>query len=234
MLEVAATVFLGLHLLVAGSPLRGAITGVIGEKAYMGLFSLASAAAIVWLAMAYNAAQAGAGNHQLYDLGPGVHDLGIPVIAIAFWLGIQGLLMPNPTSVMQEGAAEREGTVHGVLRITRHPFLWGVIAWALFHMAANGDLASLVLFGTFLLLALFGTFSIDAKRQRKMGTAWAGFAAQTSNIPFAAVIGGRTPLKLGESFGWRFWVALILFVAMLFAHAHIFGVSPFPGGAVPV
>ena len=85
-----------------------------------------------------------------------------------------------------------------------------------------------------LLLALFGTFSIDAKRRRKMGAAWEGFAAQTSNIPFGAVIRGRTPLHLSENFGWRFWVALILFVAILFAHAHIFGVSPFPGGAVPV
>ena len=234
MLEVAAAVFLGLHLLIAGTRARDVITGIIGERAYLALFSLASVVAIAWLIMTYNAAQAGPGNHVLYNLGRGVHDMGILIIAIAFWLGVQGLLSANPTSVQQEGAVAKEGVVHGVLRITRHPFLWGVVLWAGFHLAANGDLASVILFGAFLLLALFGTFSIDAKRRRKMGAAWEGFAAQTSNIPFGAVIRGRTPLHLSESFGWRFWVALILFVAILFAHAHIFGVSPFPGGAVPV
>lgn len=237
MLTAAAAVFLGLHLLIAGTRARDALTGVIGERPYLGLFSLASIAAIVWQVVAYNAAGAMPGSAAdpiLYKLGPGVHDLGIPVVALAFWLGVQGLLLPNPTSVQQEAAAAKEGTVQGVLRITRHPFLWGVMLWAAFHTAANGDEASVVFFGAFFLLALFGTFSIDAKRKRKMGAAWDGFAAKTSNLPFGAVLAGRTSLHLSESFGWRFWAAMALFVVILFAHAHIFGVSPFPGGAVPV
>jgi uncharacterized membrane protein len=81
--------------------------------------------------------------------------------------------------------------------------------------------------------ALLGTISIDAKRRRKLGASWDSFAAKTSNIPFAAAIAGRNRLKIGESFGWRFWVAAILFVAILFSHARFFGVSPFPGGWVP-
>jgi uncharacterized membrane protein len=35
-------------------------------------------------------------------------------------------------------------------------------------------------------LALLGPLSIDAKRKRKMGERWLAFAAQTSNVPFAA------------------------------------------------
>jgi hypothetical protein len=34
--------------------------------------------------------------------------------------------------------------------------------------------------------------------------------------------------------GWRFWVALALFLAILFLHPRLFGISPFPGGWVPV
>ena len=237
MLIAAAAVFLGIHLLIAGTPVRDAITGVIGERPYLGLFSLASIATIIWLAMAYNAAGAvpgSAADPYLYKLGQGVHDLGIPVVALAFFLGVQGLLLPNPTSVQQEAAAAKAGTVQGVLRITRHPFLWGAALWAAFHTAANGDEASVVFFGAFFLLALFGTFSIDAKRKRKMGAAWEDFAAKTSNIPFGAVLAGRTGLNLSESFGWRFWMAVALFLVLLFAHAHLFGVSPLPGGAVPI
>lgn len=233
MLITAAVTFLAIHLLIAGTRVRDAITGTIGERAYLGLFSLVSLVVIAWLAMSYTAAQASAGNRLLYDLGH-VRDLGIPVIAIAFLLGVPGLLMPNPTTVMQEGAASKADTVKGVLRITRHPFLWSVAIWSAFHLVANGNLASVIFFGTFLVLALFGTVSIDAKRKRKLGEAWSSFAAKTSNIPFGAIVSGRNTPKLRELLDWREGVALLLFLIVLFAHAHIFGVSPFPLGAVPI
>ncbi|HTQ13288.1 MAG TPA: NnrU family protein [Rhizomicrobium sp.] len=231
-LIAAAAAFLAIHILVSGTRLRDAIVARTGEGPYLGLFSLASLGVIVWLCVAYNSAQTG-GDPVFYDLGH-VRDLGIPVVLIAFWLGIQGLLMPNPTSLRQEAAAEKAGTIRGVLRITRHPFLWGVALWSGFHLAANGDEASSILFGTFFVTAILGTFAIDAKRRRKMGDKWKAFAEKTSNIPFAAVLSGRNALNLSESFGWRGWLAILIFAAVLFAHAHVFGASPFPGGAVPI
>jgi uncharacterized membrane protein len=217
--------------LISGTRIRDGIVAAIGENTYLALFSLASIAVIVWLCMAYNAADASAQNRYFYNFGHAVHDLGIPVIFVAFWLGVQGLLMPNPTALKQESSAGKP--LKGVLRITRHPFLWGVIVWSGFHLLANGDLASIVLFGTFFATALLGTFSIDARRRRKMGAAWDAFAARTSNIPFGAIVTGRTQARLGESFGWRFWLASLLFLIVLFAHARLFGVSPFPNGWRP-
>jgi uncharacterized membrane protein len=230
MLYAAAATFLAIHIFISGTRLRDAITGAIGEGAYMALFSIASVAAIVWLVMSFNAVNGGADDRMLYNLGPGVKHLAIPVMAIAFFIGIQGLLSPNPTSVRQESSATKESTVNGVLRITRHPFLWGVAIWAAFHVAANGNLASVTFFGTFLVLALIGTFSIDAKRKRKLAAAWTEFENKTSNIPFAAIIARRNTLNFGESFGWRFGVAMIIFLAVLFSHARLFHVSPFPNG----
>ena len=232
MLWAAAAVFLGIHVLISGTRVRDAITGTIGENAYTGLFSLASLAVIVWLVIAFNHANGSVDDRQLYSLGIGVKHLAIPVVALAFFLGVQGLLAPNPTSVRQEGAVAKESTIHGVVRITRHPFLWGVALWAGFHVAANGNLASVIFFGTFLVLSLVGTFSIDAKRKRKLGAAWTEFASKTSNIPFGAALRGN-PLRLGESFGWRFGVAMLVFLAVLFSHAHLFHASPFPNGWVP-
>jgi uncharacterized membrane protein len=48
-------------------------------------------------------------------------------------------------------------------------YFWGVALWALVHLVVNGDLASLILFGSLLVIALGGTVSIDAKRRRKFG-----------------------------------------------------------------
>jgi len=229
MLITAAAVFLAIHLLVAGTRVRDALTGAIGEGAYLGLFSLASIGVIVWLVMSYNTAQASAENREIYSLGKAVHDLAVPIVLLAFLIGVPGLMMRSPTAVGQ-AAATNEQSIRGVLRVTRHPFLWGVAIWSAYHLAANGDLASVLLFGTFLVLALFGTFSIDAKRRRKLGAQWNAFADRTSNIPFAAIVRGRTSFKPREYFDWRFFVALLIFVVALFAHAQVIGVSPFPGG----
>jgi uncharacterized membrane protein len=233
MLLAAACVFLGIHLFVSGTRLRDAIVGVIGEGVYLALFSLASLGAIIWLVMAFNTAQAGGENQILYVPWIGVRHLAIAVVALAFVFAVPGLLLPNPTSLKQESTAAKAETIRGVLRITRHPFLWGVAIWAAFHVAANGDEASVIFFGTFLLLSLFGPFSIDAKRRRKMGEAWTSFASKTSNIPFGAIVTGRNSLKLGEILDWRLLIAAALFLAVLFSHAHLFGVSPFPTGWVP-
>jgi uncharacterized membrane protein len=233
LLIAAALVFLALHLLIAGTRVRDAIVAAIGERAYLGLFSLASVGAIVWLAMSYRAALVSSSNVQLFDLGDGVDNLAIPVVLVAFLIGVPGLLMANPTSVGQSAAAAKEETVRGVLRITRHPFLWGVAIWSAFHFCATGDYASVVLFGTLFVLSLLGTASIDAKRQRKLGEQWGGFAQRTSNLPFAAIAAGRNSFQAREYFDWRFLVAFALFLVVLFAHARIIGVSPFPGGWRP-
>jgi len=232
MLIAAACVFLGIHLLISGTRLRDAITSVIGENPYLGLFSLASLGAIIWLVISYNGAQAG-DDPMLYVPWIGARHLAIPVVLIAFLLAVPGLLLPNPTSLKQESAAAKEGTVKGVLRITRHPFLWGVAIWSAFHLCANGDEASVIFFGTFFLVSLLGTFSIDAKRRRKMGDVWTGFASHTSNVPFAAIAAGRNRLNVGELLDWRLLIAVLVFLAILFSHARLFGVSPFPGGWVP-
>jgi uncharacterized membrane protein len=185
------------------------------------------------LVTSYNAAHASTDNRILYVPWIGVRQLAIPVMALAFLLAVPGLLLPNPTALKQESAAAKAETIRGVLRISRHPFLWGVVIWSAFHASANGDEASVIFFCTFLLLALFGTFSIDAKRRRKMGEAWTGFASRTSNIPFGAIFAGRNSLKFGEIFGWRFLIAVALFVAVLFFHARLFGAPSLPEGWLP-
>lgn len=230
MLIAAAIVFLAIHFLVSGTRLRDTITGAIGERPYMGLFSLASLAAIVGLCWTYNVAQASGNDSVLYNLGH-VRDLGIIILFVAFSLGVPGLMLPNPTAV--GGDALTEQPVRGVITITRHPFLWGVTIWSAFHLAANGDEASIILFGSFFVLALFGTASIDAKRKRKMGSRWDAFAGRTSNVPFAAAFAGRTRIDWPGIFDWRLALALALFVVALFGHLWTFNATPFPNGWRP-
>jgi len=194
----------------------------------MGLFSLTSVAGLTWLGMAYGEARHQVWNQAYWDITPTTRHIQLAFMAVALLLIVPGLTTPNPTSVRQEGALARPDLIKGMLRITRHPFLWGVAIWAGGHLLVNGDRASIVLFGSQMALAIFGTLSIDAKRKRALGETWDNFAAQTSNIPFAAILSGRQPLKISEIGWWRIALAVVVYAALLTGHAAAFGVRALP------
>lgn len=227
-LLAAAAFFVLLHLLVSGTRARDAITAKIGDGPYMGLFSLASVAGLAWLGFGYAAARTAPWNASYWEITPATRHIQLGLMLIAVLFIVVGLTTPNPASVKQEGALQRPDVVKGMLRITRHPFLWGVALWAAGHLIVNGDRAGMILFGAMLALALLGTSSIDAKRKRALGPTWHAFATQTSNIPFAAILSGRQSLKIGEIGWWRIVLALVVYTALAFGHPHMFGVPALP------
>lgn len=222
-LILSCAVFLLLHLWVSGTPLRDRLVARLGEGAYLGLFSLASAGVLAWMLLAYGAARA-EGPHAVW-WGPTslTRHLQLVLMLAAFLLVVPGVLTRNPGAVGQTGALEDSDPVRGVLRITRHPFLWGIGIWSAGHLMVNGDLISLILFGTMGVLAIGGAASIDAKRRRTHGERWAAFEARSSFIPFAAILQGRQALRPAE-FGVQALIALAIYLAALLGHPLIAGV----------
>jgi uncharacterized membrane protein len=222
-LLLAAVFFAGIHLGIAGTSLRDRAIAALGRGAYTAVFSLASAAGLVWLVMAYARAPYIAFWGMLEWWKPVAIVLMLPAVLLV----VIGLTTPNPTSAGQEGRVAEPP--RGIVRITRHPFLTGAGLWALVHVVGNGDAASLVFFATWVVVTVAGTVSIDAKRRRLLGAAWEPFAAQTSIVPFAAIAAGRNRFDPGEIGFWRWSAALVVYALLLGGHAHIIGVSPFPG-----
>jgi len=222
----ATAFFVAIHLIVSGTPLRGAIVGVIGEKIYMALFAIASLGGIVWMIKAYPAARAAA--TVLWTPPRGLVDSAPLIMLIVFFFVVIGVLTPNPTALLTADRIGRDDAAQGINRITRHPVMWGIGIWGLMHMAVNAHSAAVILFGGFAFTALAGTLAIDHKRAKAFGDQWQSFKAQTSNVPFVALLSGRTTFKWSEIGWWRPLIALILFVVFLFGHKHLFGVSPIP------
>ena len=190
---LAAIFFAGIHLGVAGTTIRDRAIAALGQSGYRVAFSIATVVGLTWLVMAYNRAP--------YVVTWGMLEWWKPFAIIlmlpASLLVVIGLTTPNPTAVAQENRLAQPP--QGIVRVTRHPFLTGVGLWALVHLIGDGDVASLVFFAVWAVVALAGTVSIDRKRRRLLGEAWEPFAAQTSIVPFAAIVAGRNRFSPAKS-----------------------------------
>jgi uncharacterized membrane protein len=211
--------FLALHVLPS-TPLRAALVKRLGEGPYSGLFSLATLGAIVWMALAYRAA-------ALAVLWPGLRHLPAAVMPFSFVLIACGVLTPNPTAVAAGKLLARANPAQGIIRVTRHPVMWGIMLWAGAHILARGELKATVFFGTFLLLAAAGTRLQDIRKAKTHGEDWQRFAALTSNVPFVAIAQDRNRFAAGEIGLVRVAFGLILYGGFLLTHAWLFGLRPY-------
>lgn len=220
---IALAAFIALHVGLSGSGLRAVLVGRIGERAYQGVFSLASVAIFAALIWTYGQARVDPAASTLWTPPQAAliaaHVLIIPGLLLAF----TGILTPNPTAAGFENTVHGADPAKGVVRITRHPFLWGGALWGLGHALANGETHAILLGLGIAVMNLIGTGSIDAKRARRDPDDWARFARVTSNMPFAAIFEGRQSLNLGEM-GWRPFAAAAIVAAIYHFHAVLFGV----------
>jgi uncharacterized membrane protein len=215
-LMVATAAFLATHF-VSSTPLRPALVRALGEWPYRGLYSLVALATLVWMATAYAAAP-----REL--LWPGLRHLPSAVMPFAFILVACGFFR-NPTIVGADKLLRSDDPARGIIRVTRHPIMWGFMLWAAAHVLARGDAKSLVFFGSFLLLAGVGTVLLDKRKTGIEG--WARFAAVTSHVPFVAIAQGRNRIVWRE-IGWLQPLAgLAAFGAFFFVHPWLFGARPF-------
>ncbi len=221
-LAVAALFLLGTHFGIASTSLRRQLIGLIGEGPYRALFSLLALAALAWLVFAWAAAPF----VPLWEAGIGLRHLVATLMPLPFLLVTCAVTAPNPTMTGQRPDPDAGAPATGIVRVTRHPLMWGVGLWALLHLAANGDQASLLFFGALALLALVGTVLIDQRRTRENAPGWGVFLQATSSLPFVAIIERRQKLVPGEIGLWRIALALALYVAVFWLHPMLFGVAP--------
>ncbi|MGE0355750.1 MAG: NnrU family protein [Burkholderiales bacterium] len=220
-LALATLVFLATHFFTS-TPLRAPLVEAMGERAYLGSYVLVSFATIGWMAWAYGQAP----QVVLWQV-PGLKLWPLVVMPFAFILIAAGLMTRNPSLVGQEGLLRKEDPARGILRVTRHPLMWGIALWAGVHLLARGDAASTIFFGGFLALALAGTALIDARKADALGEDWKRFAEATSNVPFTAIVEGRNRFILAEIGAKRVLAGLALYGVVLWVHPWVFGVRAY-------
>ena len=213
---IAALVWVVSHLGISSTPLRKTLVGAVGEKGYLGLYSLIALAAFIYLIWTYNSVPR---FDYLWMPNPDLYWVSKITMPIAFILLVGGFMVKNPTNVGMsiDSSEQAVDMAKGVTRITRHPLQWAIVLWAAGHIIANGDVVSVIFFSSFLVLSFLGTFLMDKKKAATMGEGWAAYAQVTSNIPFAAILGGRTKFELKE-LALPAIVGLVVHVAASYFH----------------
>ncbi|MDZ7825103.1 MAG: NnrU family protein [Gammaproteobacteria bacterium] len=225
-LFAASAAWLLTHLGLSGSPLRAVLVRRIGEGPYRGLYSLIAVGALAWLILAWaGVPQADAPRTMLlWESAGWLRWIPVLIMPLALILLVGGLSGPNPTAVGQERQLGAGDSVRGVLRITRHPVQWAILLWALTHLAANGDAATLLFTATIGLTSALGMALIDRRKASDDPAAWSAFAAASSALPFAAIASGRNRLAIGEIGVLRIAAALVLYGLAFHFHRWIAGV----------
>ena len=190
-LILGLVLFLGIHSIrIFADPWRTRTIAARGEKPYKGLYTLASLAGFALIVWGYGLAR---------------HN---PVV---IWSPPRGMshfaaLLMLFSFVLVFAAYVPRNAIRAKLH---HPMILGVKVWALAHLLANGMLADVVLFGAFLVWAVF---DFRAARQRdRAGNVQ--YAPGTTKGTVIAVVVGLVAYAV-----FAFWL-----------HGMLIGVRPFGG-----
>lgn len=193
LLILGLVLFLGVHSTrIVAEGWRGRFIAQRGENAWKGLYTLVSLAGFALIIWGYGQAR----------LQPVVL-WGAPT-----WTRHLAALLTLPAFVFLVAAYVPGNALKARLK---HPMVLGVKVWALAHLLANNTLADVLLFGGFLLWAVF-SFRAARGRDRANGTVYAP--------------GRALPTVLTVVVGLAAWAFFAFW-----AHGAWIGVRPF-GGAV--
>jgi uncharacterized membrane protein len=220
---LAYSAFMVSHAIPSRPEMKASLMKVLGRGGYLVGFVILSTGLLVWLIAATERAPI----IEIWMQAGWTRWLANIAMPAAVLFGSFAIGAINPFSF--GGRTEGFDPAHpGIAGAARHPLLVALLIWSGAHLIANGDLAHVILFGTFAVMSVLGMWAIERRSKRLWGAeVWARISAATSNIPFAALISGAWKPTRGPS--WRrVGIAVFVWAGLWHLHGPIIGLSPAP------
>jgi uncharacterized membrane protein len=144
LLIAGLVLFLGVHTLPMFQAARNGLVERLGENGYKGVYTLLSFVGLGLIIYGYGVAR--------FDGPPVLYDP-------PFWLRHVTMLLMVPVFILLVAAY----VPSRIKTALKHPMLVAVKLWAFAHLLANGDLASVLLFGGFLAWAVADRISVKRR-----------------------------------------------------------------------
>ena len=211
----AFLVFFVSHMVLVRPPVRPVLVALLSPRGFSLCYSLLSLTILWWLIVAARDAPYVAlwAWEPWQTLVPVLVMLPVCLV-LAFGIGV-----PNPFSFGGRNNNRFDPEHPGIVGLMRHPILVAAFLWSAAHVVPNGDLAHVILFGTFAVFSLAGMKLIDLRKQRDMGPAWPALVADLKCSPRTARVNWR-------SFLIRATTGVVLYLALAVLHPLFAGVDP--------
>lgn len=141
LLVIGLVIFIGIHLIPSLTNFRQTLIHRLGEKTYKVIFAVIAFTGLVLIIIGKGEASFS----LVWSPPPWGRQATYLIMPFAFILLTAAYLPTN------------------IKRFTRHPMLWAVTLWSVSHLLSNGDLASILLFVSIGLFALFDMISANMR-----------------------------------------------------------------------
>ncbi len=179
-LIAGVVIFFGVHLFSACRRCRERVVDRIGEQRYTGLYVGGSVVGFMLVV----AGVAFAELVPVYEPPGWGQSITVTLMPLAFVM-LTALLLPT-----------------NIKRFMRHPMLWSFTIWSVAHLLSNGDLASILLFGSFGAYSVFSMWSLNRRGARQ--------STETYSLAWDALV---------------ILIGVIAYIAVIYLHTYLFGVA---------
>ena len=213
--------FGGSHIIGSSTPVRTFAIKRIGSLGFKAIYSLVALATFVPLCYFYfTHRHAGI---LLYTAGYSIKLLAQFLMLGAIIVLLQALVTASPMTTMAELTGRIVSNGQGIQRITRHPQNFSFALFGLAHLLANPYVGDWIFFGGFIVYGILSSMHQD-RRMLATGTdAVKQFLADTSAVPFAAILTGKQKFAAGEYYPPALAAAVVLFILLRLLHPMLIG-----------
>ncbi|RIL00873.1 MAG: hypothetical protein DCC71_18370 [Proteobacteria bacterium] len=209
--------FAATHMGMSSRSLRPRLVAALGERGFLGVYSLVAIAvfvALVWLYMANR--HEGALLYQPAALGAVGLWIFYVLQGVAWTLVVAGNVSPSPAALVPE--AMRAKQPRGVHRLTRHPLFMGLGIFGALHVVVMGFASDVAFWAGFPLFAIAGC----AHQDRRKRVTQPGYRAWCEATPFLPFTGRETLQGLRELSPLAIALGVALTAVLRWLHGPLF------------